>query len=155
MTNASAAPRRVVLDVNRAIGAARQRLANHLSARARARPSRRRLRRLLLPQPQRLLERVGVGLVHLVADVLLANPGLRVVETRLPLAGGDLLDADGDLHGRRRLTKTQGHEYRVLCDAQLLCASASRELVSMTYPSYLLNSNAAFVPPKPNEFDSA
>jgi len=54
---------------------------------------------VLLLEPQRFFERVGVGLVHLEAGVGLANPGLVVVQARLPLAGGDLLDANGYLHG--------------------------------------------------------
>ena len=53
---------------------------------------------VLLLEPQRLFERVGVRLVHLEAGVLIADPGLRVVEAGLPLAGGDLLDADGNFH---------------------------------------------------------
>ena len=54
---------------------------------------------VLFAKTEPFLERVGVGLVHLVADVLLANPGLRVVKAGLPLAGGDLLDTDGNFHG--------------------------------------------------------
>ena len=53
---------------------------------------------VLLAQAQALLERVGIGLVHLVARLLLADPRLAVVQTRLPLAGRHLLDADGNLH---------------------------------------------------------
>ncbi len=85
--NASAAPSAVILDVDRAIGAARQRLANHLlHARGPGRADH-HLAAVLLAQPQALLERVGIGLVHLVGHVLLANPRLVVVQTRLPLAG--------------------------------------------------------------------
>ena len=47
--NASAAAERVVLDVDGAVGAARQRLADHLRDARRARPSRRRLRRRASP----------------------------------------------------------------------------------------------------------
>ena len=53
---------------------------------------------VLLLQPQRFLERVGVRLVQLEAGVLIANPGLRVVDAKLPLPGDDLFDADGDFH---------------------------------------------------------
>jgi len=110
------------LDMNRAIGAARERLANHLLDTRRTGAADHHFPAVPLAQSQRFLERVGVRLVHLVADVLLADPGLVVVEPRLPLAGRNLLDTDGDLR---------------------------------SYPSYFLKSNAAFVPPKPNEFDSA
>ena len=97
-TNASALASAVVLDVDGAIGAARQRLAKHLRDARRPGRADDHLAAVLLLEPQRLLERVGVRLVHLVAGVLLANPGLGVVQPRLPVAGGDLLDADGDLH---------------------------------------------------------
>ena len=68
---------RVVLDVDRAVGAARERLADHLLHARRARRADDHLAAVLLAQAQRLLERVGVRLVHLVADVLLADPRLR------------------------------------------------------------------------------
>ena len=109
-TKASAAAERVVFDVQRAIGAARQRLANDLLHARRAGRADDDLATVLLAKPQRLLERVGVRLVHLVADVLLADPGLVVAQPRLPFAGGDLLDADGDLHERvaARSDRTHG-----------------------------------------------
>ena len=98
-------------------------------------------------QPQRLLERVGVGLVHLVADVLLAIHVLLSFETRLPLAGRDLLDADGYLHGYvRSRTGPASERSSRLCDGPRLATFSV---------SNLLNSSAALVPPKPNEFDSA
>ena len=90
----------IVFDVDGAVGAARQRLADHLRDARRPGRADDHFAAVLLLQPQRLFERVGVGLVHLEAGVLIANPGLVVVETRLPLAGGHLLDADGYLHGR-------------------------------------------------------
>ena len=98
VTNASALASRIVFDVNRAIGAARQRLANHLRDARRPGRADDHFAAVLLLQPQRFLERVGVGLVHLEAGVLVANPGLVVVQAGLPLAGGHLLDADGDFH---------------------------------------------------------
>ena len=51
-----------------------------------------------IEKAQRFLESISVGLVHLVADVLLANPRLGVIQARLPLAGGHLLDTDDDVH---------------------------------------------------------
>ena len=70
---------RVVFDVDRAVGAAGERFAEHLrDARGPGRADD-HFPAVLLLQPQRLFERVRVGLVHLVAGVLLANPGLRVV----------------------------------------------------------------------------
>ena len=88
------------VDVQRAIGAARERLANHLLHARRAGRAHHHLAAVLLAQPQALLERIRVRLVHLVTDILVANPGLVVVETRLPLAGRNLLDTDSDFHGR-------------------------------------------------------
>ena len=97
---------RRVLDVDRAIRAARERLANHLlHARGPGRADH-DLAAVLLAEPQALFERVGVGLVHLVRDVLLADPRLVVVQTRLPLARGHLFDTDGNLH------KLHGQAYR-------------------------------------------
>src|SRR4051794_13797098 len=54
---------------------------------------------VLLLETQRLFERVRVRLVQLEAGVLIADPGLRLVDTKLPLPRDDLFDADGDLHG--------------------------------------------------------
>ena len=68
--------KRIVLDVNRAVGAAGERLADdrlHAGGAGRADDN---LAAVFLPKPQRLFERVGIGLVHLVADVLFANPRL-------------------------------------------------------------------------------
>jgi hypothetical protein len=53
---------------------------------------------MLLLEAQRLFERIRVRLVHLESRILLANPGFRIVEAGLPLPGGDLLDADSNLH---------------------------------------------------------
>ena len=87
-TNASALARRIVLDVDGAIGAARERFADDLRHARRPGGTDDHLAAVLLLQPQRLFERVGVRLVHLEAGVLLADPGLVVVEARLPVAGG-------------------------------------------------------------------
>src|SRR5689334_9022914 len=99
--------------MNRAVGAARQRFANHLLNARRTGRADDHFPAVLLAEPQRLFERIGVRLVHLVADVLLADPGLVVVEPGLPLAGGDLFDADGDLHAgrptRSQATETRNH----------------------------------------------
>src|SRR5213083_2112284 len=53
---------------------------------------------VFLLQPERFFERVRVGLVHLEAGVLVANPRPGVVQARMPLAGGNLFDADGNFH---------------------------------------------------------
>src|SRR5688572_10679749 len=84
--------------MNRAIGAARQRFADHLLHARRTRGAHHHFAAMLLAQAQRLFERIGVGLVHLVADVLVADPRLVVVQAWLPLARWDLFDADCDLH---------------------------------------------------------
>ena len=102
--NASAGPSASVFDVNRAVGAAGQRFADHLLHARRAGRADHHFAAVLLAQAQRLFERVGVGLVHLVADVLLANPRLVVVQARLPLARGHLLDANGNFHDRQPLS---------------------------------------------------
>src|SRR5918992_2890496 len=88
----------VILDVQRPIGAARERFANDLLNACRAGGTDDHFATMLLTETQRLFERICVGLVHFIADVLLANPRLLIVQSGLPLAGGDLLDADGDLH---------------------------------------------------------
>ena len=64
---------------------------------------------VLLLQPQRLFEGVGVGLVHLAARVLLADPAPGLVQARLPLAGGNLLDANGYLHVDCAPSRTPAH----------------------------------------------
>src|SRR5439155_27278510 len=118
----------------------------------------RRLRRadddfsaVLLFEPQRFFERVGIRLVHLVAGVLFANPGFRVVEAWLPLARGNLFDANGYFHQwPRRSTQRTRRSQRTIFSAR----SASSALY-VVHPLYLLNRRAAFVPPKPNEFDTA
>ncbi len=97
-TDASARPSAIVFDMDRAVGAASQRFANHLrDARGTGRADHHFAAALLL-EPQRLLERVGVRLVHLVRRVRLADPGLVVVEPRLAVAGEDVLDTDRNLH---------------------------------------------------------
>ena len=76
----------IVFDVNGAIGAARQRLAQHLGhARGSGRADD-HFPAVLLLQAQALFERVRVRLVHLVAGVLLADPACRLVDAGLPVA---------------------------------------------------------------------
>src|SRR5688572_9773868 len=58
---------------------------------------------MFLAEAQPLLERIGVRFVHLEAGILFADPRLVVPETRLPLPGGHLFDADGDFHNQRWL----------------------------------------------------
>ena len=87
-----------VLDVNGAIGAAGERLANHRRRARRPGRAHHDLSPVLLLEPQPLLEGVRVGLVHFEAGVGFPDPRLRVVQARLPLARRDLLDTDGDLH---------------------------------------------------------
>ena len=97
---ASAAASDVVFDVQRTVGAACERLAKDLLHPRRTGGTDHHLAAMLLAKAQAFLERIGVGFIHLVGDILLSNPGLVVAKPRLPLAGGHLLDADGDLHGR-------------------------------------------------------
>ena len=84
--------------MDRAIGAARQRLANHLGRTRRPGAADHDLSAVLLLQPQRFLERVGVRLIQFEAGVGITNPGLLIVDAQLPLAGHDLFDAHGYLH---------------------------------------------------------
>src|SRR6185436_7898911 len=84
--------------MQRPIGSARERFPNHLLNPCRPSRADHDFAAVLLAQTQALFERIRVRLVHFVADVLLADPRLVVIQTRLPLASGDLLDADGDLH---------------------------------------------------------
>ena len=65
----------IVLDVDGAIGAARQRLAQHLGDAGGPGRADHDFPAVLFLEPQALLERIGVRLVHLVAGVLLADPG--------------------------------------------------------------------------------
>ena len=90
---------RVAFNVQRPVGAARQCLPKNLLHAGRAGGTGDHLAAVAFAEPQCLFQRIGVGLVHLVADVLLANPGFVVAEPRLPFAGRDLLDADGNFHG--------------------------------------------------------
>jgi hypothetical protein len=89
---------RVGLDVDGAIGPARQRLAQHLRGARRAGRADDDLAAVLLLEAQRFFERVGVRLVQLEAGVLVADPRARVVDAQLPLAGDNLFDAHGDFH---------------------------------------------------------
>src|SRR5262245_54906708 len=84
--------------MNRPVGAAGKRLADnclHPGGTGRADDD---LAAMLFPKPQRFFERVGIGLVHLIADVLFADPRPRVAQTWLPLSCGDLLDANRNFH---------------------------------------------------------
>ena len=110
-------PERVVLDVDRAVGAARQRLLDHLRDARRPRRADDDFAAVRLAKAQPLFERVGVGLVQLPGRVLLADVRLVVREPRLPLAGRDLFDADGDFHGLRvirdRRDQGSGDSWRI------------------------------------------
>ena len=89
---------RVALHVNAAIGAARQRFAQHLPHARRPRRADDDFSAVFFLEPQAFLERVRVRLVHLERRVLLPDPGLRLVQTRLPVAGGNLFETDSDFH---------------------------------------------------------
>ncbi len=90
----------VVLHVDGSVGAAGERLAQHLRDTGGSGGTDDHLTPELLLQAQRFFQRVRVGLVHLVGGVLLTNPGARLVQSGLPVARGNLLDADGDFHGK-------------------------------------------------------
>src|SRR5215204_189101 len=85
--------------MDRAIGAAGERLANHLRGARGARTADHDLAALLLLEAQRFLERVGIRLVQFEAGVGVANPRLLIVDAQLPFTGDDLFYADGYFHG--------------------------------------------------------
>jgi hypothetical protein len=87
-----------------AVGAAGEGFADHLRGAGRAGRADDDLSGVLLLEPQRFFQRIGVGLVQLEAGVLVADPGLLIVDAQLPLARHDLFDADGDFHGVTRPT---------------------------------------------------
>jgi len=93
--------------VNGSIGTPRQRFANHLRRSRRARRHDDDFAGVLLFQAQRLFERVGVRLVELEARVLIANPGLGVVDSKLPLPRHDLFDSNGYFHAESSVTSFQ------------------------------------------------
>ena len=84
--------------MNRAIGAARESLTDHLRGPRRPGRAYDHFPALLFLEAERLLERVGVGLVQLEAGVVVPDPGLGVVDPQLPFTGDDLLDADSYFH---------------------------------------------------------
>src|SRR6476659_8278499 len=81
-----------------AIGTARQCLADDLAGTSGSGRTHHHFSAVLFLETQRFFERVRVRLVQLEAGVLIANPGLRFVDTKLPLACDDLFDADRNLH---------------------------------------------------------
>src|SRR4030095_384094 len=88
---------------------------------------------VFFPKPQRLFERIGVGLVHLIAAVLFADPRLCVVEPRLPLSRRDLLDANRNFHIATTFTATglrDAETQRLSCTNKplRLCVSAARDV---------------------------
>jgi hypothetical protein len=88
----------LAVHVNGAVGPAGQRLAQHLRDARGPGGHGNDFAAVFLTQPQRLFERVGVGLVQLPAGVAVPDPGFRLVDAHLPLARHHLLDTDGDLH---------------------------------------------------------
>src|SRR5215213_4133755 len=114
--------------MDRAIGATRQRFAQHLCRASRTGRDHDHFPAVLFLQSQRLFERIRVRLVQLEAGVLITDPGLAFVDAELPLAGHDLFDADSDLHG-------------LVTSSQL--AAPSWKLVTGNYSLNLLNRSAA------------
>ena len=98
---------RLILDVNRAVGASRQRFPQHLRDARGPGGADDDLAAVLLLEAQGFLERVGVRLVELPARVLFANVRALRVQAGLPLAGRNLLDADSDFHGVARGVPTR------------------------------------------------
>src|SRR6185503_7622284 len=143
---------------------ARQRLADDLRRPRRAGRADDHFPAVLLLQPQRLFQRVGVRLVQLEAGVLIADPGFLIVDAQLPLARHHLLHTDCYLH---LLALGAGASRR--CPpaprlGSLRCARASSLaplrslgiwLNDICQSSNLFISSVPLVPPKPKEFESA
>ena len=128
----------VVGDVDAAVGALGQRFLDGLLGALRAHGKRHHFAAVLFLQAQRLFEREAVRLVHLEADVGFADPRAVFGDAQRRILGGNLLDADGDLHR----------------EPQLECAVRSAAL-QRCYRDQRLKSSAALVPPKPNELERA
>ena len=89
--------RLVVGDVNAAVGALGQRFLDRLLHALRAHRHRDHFAAVLFLQAQGFLERETVRLVHLKSDVGFADPAC-VGDGQRSVFGGNLLDADDDLH---------------------------------------------------------
>src|SRR5262249_38831313 len=89
---------------------------------------------VLFLEPQRFLESVAVRLVHFKADIGFLNPVPGDGERGI--LGGNLFHTDDDVHEVLFLALPCGPENRYL-------------------PVQRLKISAAFVPPKPKEFESA
>ncbi len=88
----------IVFNMDSAIRTSSKRLTEYLCASRWSGRAHDNLAAMLLTQAKRLLERVGIRLVHLEACILLTNSTTCVIDPRLPLARRNLLDADGDVH---------------------------------------------------------
>ena len=123
----------VVLDVNGAVGAAGQRFAQHL------RDARRPAEQTTTSPPcfsfsrSALFERVGVGLVHLVAGVLLADPGPVVVErAAASRASGTCLMQTAIFMRAWRIALRTGTAARRWCRRSRTSSTARTSIVSGT-----------------------
>src|SRR5215216_5176417 len=125
--------------MNRAVGAARKRFAQHLRCACRAGGADNHFAAMFLAKPQRLFERVRVRLVHLEAGILLADATPAVIDTRLPFAGGNLLYTHSYAH-EYILFSTQSRRAAEKFDQKDLCVFAPLRRVSY---SCFLNSSAA------------
>ena len=112
---------------------ASKRFANHLLHARRSGRAHDDFAAMLFAQTQTLFERIRVRLIHLVGDILLADPRAIVVQAGLPFTRRDLLDSDGDLHGVTAPIWQQATESRRLGAAEyprVLRASVSPWLVA-------------------------
>ena len=81
-----------------AVRAFRQGFLDDLLGPLRAHGKRHHLAAMLFLQAQRLLQREAIRLVHLEADVGLANPRAAFGDVQRRILGRNLLDANGDFH---------------------------------------------------------
>ena len=87
----------VVFQMNGAVGALGQRLAQHLLRPRRTGGDHHHFAAVLFPLPQRLFQRIRVGFVHLIAHVF-TNPGCPLIQLQRRVLLRYLLHANQDLH---------------------------------------------------------
>ena len=93
----------VFLDMNRAVGALGQRLADGLRDPRRPGAQGDHFAAMLLLQPQRLFQRESIRLIGLETEVVFLNPAAAGIDTKQRIARGDLLYGDQIFMGRIRL----------------------------------------------------
>ena len=91
-------PELLFFDVNGAIGALGQRLANGLGGARRSAAQNDHLAAVPLLELEAFFQGVGVGLIDLVAQLVLDDPEPGWVDPQSRVAGGNLFDGHDNLH---------------------------------------------------------